>query len=146
MILDMAMGGSTNTLLHILAIAREAGIEYDMARINDLSMRTPNVCKVAPSPTPDGLTYHIQDVHRAGGIQTILGSIARGKPGLLNLDCVTVTGKTLGENLRDYDLRSPEVTREAVSMYLNGCRTTGRSADEVRSMLFEAQGTAPALV
>ena len=144
MVLDMAMGGSTNTLLHILAVAREAGIEYDMSRINELSMKTPNICKVAPSATPDGKIYHIQDVHRAGGIHTILGSIARGKPGLLNLDCVTATGKTLGENIAAYDVRSPHISPEAVAMYVHGCRTTGRTADQVREMLFEAEGVAPA--
>src|SRR5690606_26623582 len=60
MILDMAMGGSTNTLLHVLAIAREAGVPYDIARINDLCQRTPNICKVAPSSD-----YHVQDVHQS---------------------------------------------------------------------------------
>jgi dihydroxy-acid dehydratase len=68
MILDMAMGGSTNTLLHVLAIAREAGIGYGMGRINELSLKTPNICRVAPSATPEGRIYHLQDVHRAGGI------------------------------------------------------------------------------
>ncbi len=144
MILDMAMGGSTNTLLHILAIAREAGIEYDMGRINSLSIKSPNICKVAPSPTPEGKIYHIQDVHRAGGIHSILGSIVRGKPGLLNLDCLTVTGKTLGENITNYDVRSPQVTPEAVAMYVHGGRTTARSVDQVREMLFKAEGLAPA--
>ncbi len=143
MILDMAMGGSTNTLLHILAIAREAGIEYDIGRINELSMKTPNICKVAPSPTPEGTIYHIQDVHRAGGIHSILGSIARGKPGLLNLDCITATGKTLGENIAAYDVRSPLVTQEAVAMYVHGGCTTARTVDQVREMLFKAEGSAP---
>ncbi len=78
MILDMAMGGSTNTVLHVLAIAREAGVEYDIERINQLSHRTPNICKVAPSSN-----YHVEDCHNAGGIHTILGSINRGCPGLL---------------------------------------------------------------
>jgi dihydroxy-acid dehydratase len=146
MILDMAMGGSTNTLLHILAIAREAGIEYDMGRINDLSQKTPNICKVAPSVTPEGRIYHIQDVHRAGGIHSILGSIARGKPGLLNLECMTVTGKTLGENIAEHDVRSARVTPSAISMYMNGCKSTGRTVDQVRNILFEAQGAAPVAV
>jgi len=144
MILDMAMGGSTNTLLHILAIAREAGIEYDMGRTNELSIKTPNICKVAPSATPEGKIYHIQDVHHAGGIHSILGSIARGKPGLLDLDCITATGKTLGENIADFDVRSPFVTQEAVAMYVHGCRTSARTADQVREMLFQAEGVAPA--
>ena len=101
MILDMAMGGSTNTVLHILAIAHEAGVPFTLDRIAELSRKTPNICKVAPSSN-----YHIEDVARAGGIHTILGEIARGRPGLLDLDCPTVTGKTLGENIAEYDIRS----------------------------------------
>ncbi len=91
--LDMAMGGSTNTVLHTLAIAKEAGVEYSLERINTVSKKCPNICKVSPSSN-----YHIEDVHAAGGISGILGEIAR-KDGLLNLDCPTVTGKTLGENI-----------------------------------------------
>jgi dihydroxy-acid dehydratase len=100
MVLDMAMGGSTNTVLHILAIAYEAGVSFTLDRINELSRLTPNICKVAPSSN-----YHIEDVARAGGIHAILGEIARGKPGLLDLSCSTVTGKTLGENIAEYDVR-----------------------------------------
>jgi dihydroxy-acid dehydratase len=108
MVLDMAMGGSTNTVLHILAIAREAGVEYNMERINVLSRRTPNICKVAPSSK-----YHVEDVHNSGGIHTILGAAERGRPGLLHLDCPTVSGKTLGENIADYDIRGTAANAEA---------------------------------
>lgn len=111
MVLDMAMGGSTNTVLHILAIAREAGVEYDIARINELSRKTPNICKVAPSSK-----YHVEDVHNSGGIHTILGAVNRGRPGLLKLDCPTVSGKTLGQNMADYDIRSNTVTDEALAL------------------------------
>lgn len=111
MTLDMAMGGSTNTVLHILAIAHEAGVKYDIARINELSRRVPNVCKVAPSSA-----YAIEHVHNSGGISTILGSVNRGRPGLLTLDCPTVTGKTLGQNIADYDIRSKTVQREALEL------------------------------
>ena len=100
MVLDMAMGGSTNTVLHILAIAHEAGVPFSLDRIDDLSKKTPNICKVSPSSR-----YHVEDVARAGGIHTILGEVARGCPGLLDLTCTTVTGKTLGENIDDYDVR-----------------------------------------
>ena len=92
-VLDMAMGGSTNTVLHTLAIAREAGVEYDLDRINELSQRCPNICKVSPSSA-----YHIQDVDRAGGISAILKEISK-IPGLLATECITVTGRTLGDNL-----------------------------------------------
>src|SRR3954466_1213001 len=100
MVLDMAMGGSTNTVLHILAIAYEAEVDYSMRRIDELSKRVPNICKVSPASS-----YHIEDVARAGGIHTILGEVARGRPGLLNLGCPTVTGKSLGANIAEYDVR-----------------------------------------
>jgi dihydroxy-acid dehydratase len=92
--LDMAMGGSTNTVLHTLALAYEAGVPYDMKRMHEIAARTPNICKVAPSSS-----YHIEDVERAGGISAILYELSR-RPGLLDLDRPTVTGKTLGENIR----------------------------------------------
>ncbi len=102
MILDMAMGGSTNTVLHILALAHEAGVPFTLDRIHELARKTPNICKVAPSSS-----YHIEDVARAGGIHAILGELARGKPELLDLSCSTVTGKTLGQNIDEYDIRGP---------------------------------------
>jgi dihydroxy-acid dehydratase len=111
MILDMAMGGSTNTVLHILAIAHEAGVPFTLERIDELSKKTPNICKVSPSSS-----YHIEDVARAGGIHAILGEIARGKPGLLDLTCSTVTGKTLGENIAEFDVRSPASSQAAQTL------------------------------
>ena len=111
MVLDMAMGGSTNTVLHVLAVANEAGIDYDIERVNQLSQQTPNVCKVAPSSH-----YHVEDVHNAGGIHTILGSVNRGRPGLLKLDCPTVTGQTLGQNIAQYDIRAASVREEALQV------------------------------
>lgn len=92
--LDVAMGGSTNTVLHTLAIARETGIDYPLERINEVSKRTPLICKVAPS-RPD---VYVEHVHAAGGISAILNEIAK-RPGTLNLDAPTVTGRTLGENI-----------------------------------------------
>ena len=128
MILDMAMGGSTNTVLHMLAIAQEAGVKFDLQRINQLSRQTPNICKVAPSSG-----YHVEDVHNAGGIHTILGSIARGRPGLLHLDCPTVSGKTLGQNIAEYDLRSETVCPEA----LEAAAVTGQGVRNVEGMSVE---------
>ena len=130
MVLDMAMGGSTNTVLHMLAVAREAGIEYDIHRIDDLSRRTPNICRVAPSSH-----YHVEDVHNSGGIHTILGSLERGRPGLLNLDCPTVTGKTLGENIAEYDIRRKTAAEEALTM----AAVTTRGERNVRGMNVERQ-------
>jgi len=147
MVLDMAMGGSTNTVLHILAIAREAGVEYDIQRINALSRRTPNICKVSPSSR-----YHVQDVHNAGGIHTILGAIERGRPGLLNLDCRTVTGKTLGQNIAEYDIRAKTVKQEALELAAvtpGGVRTSEgmnvrRAAKSIRDLTPAELGFDPA--
>ena len=111
--LDVAMGGSTNTVLHTLAIAHEAGIPYDIARIDGISRRIPCLCKVSPSSK-----YHMQDVHRAGGIHTILGELKRMN--VLNTGCKTVTGKTLGENIDDWDARSESVTAWAKAVRVSG--------------------------
>ncbi|MBN1509098.1 MAG: dihydroxy-acid dehydratase [Sedimentisphaerales bacterium] len=102
--LDMAMGGSTNTVLHTLAIASEAGIQYDLDRINAISTRCPNICKVSPSTNK----VHVEDVDAAGGISAILNEISK-IPNLLNLDCPTVTGKTLGQNIAKATIKNAEV-------------------------------------
>ncbi|MDR2763328.1 MAG: dihydroxy-acid dehydratase [Planctomycetaceae bacterium] len=112
MILDLAMGGSTNTVLHLLAIANEAGLNYSMNKFNELSERTPTICKVSPS-----CDYHIEDVHNAGGIHTILGEIRRGRPKLLNEKAMTVSGKTIGLTIIAWDVRSKKVSTEALKMY-----------------------------
>ena len=102
MSLDIAMGGSTNTVLHLLAAAQEAGVDFTMADIDRLSRRVPNLCKVAPS-TP---IYHLEDVHRAGGVIGILGELDRA--GLLHTDLPTVHSATLAEALERWDLaRNP---------------------------------------
>ena len=111
--LDVAMGGSTNTILHTLAIAREAGIPYDIARIDAISRRIPCLCKVSPSSK-----YHMQDVHRAGGIHTILGELKRMN--VLNTGCVTVTGQTLGENIDEWDARSEKCSAWAKAARVSG--------------------------
>ncbi|TVZ06212.1 dihydroxy-acid dehydratase [Trebonia kvetii] len=106
MALDIAMGGSTNTILHLLAAAREAGVDFGLKEIDELSRRVPCLCKVAPNGS-----YHVEDVHRAGGIYTILGELDRG--GLLNKTVHSVHGSPLS----DWDLRSPSVLPEAVELY-----------------------------
>lgn len=112
MILDMAMGGSTNTLLHSLAIAHEGEAhDFNMELINELNNKTPNICKVSPSSA-----YHIEDVHLSGGIHTILGEIQRNLPGLLHEDCMTISGKTIGECIKEFDIRSKTVKEEALAM------------------------------
>ncbi len=109
--LDMAMGGSTNTVLHTLAIASEAGIDYDLDRINAISAKCPNICKVSPSSD-----IHIEDVDAAGGITAILNETSK-VPNLLNLDCPTVTGKTLGENIAETSILDPEVIHPLDNAY-----------------------------
>jgi dihydroxy-acid dehydratase len=120
MALDVAMGGSTNTILHLLAAAHEAGVNFGLKEIDELSRRVPCLCKVAPSSS-----YHVEDVHRAGGIPSILGELDRA--GLLNRGVRTVHGSSLAEFLSAWDLGSPSVSDEAVSLYHaapGGVRTT----------------------
>jgi len=103
MSLDIAMGGSTNTVLHLLAAAHEAGVPFGMADIDRLSRRVPNLCKVAPSSQK----YHLEDVHRAGGVIGILGELERA--GLLHTAVATVYSRTLGEALERWDIRRSEL-------------------------------------
>lgn len=103
MTLDVAMGGSTNTVLHLLAAAQEAGVEFTMADIDRISRRVPCLCKVAPA-TPE---YHMEDVHRAGGIMAILGELARAD--LLNLDVGNVHSGTLREAIKRWDVKGDNV-------------------------------------
>tara|TARA_R110002072_G_scaffold90500_4_gene202412 strand:- start:6892 stop:8736 length:1845 start_codon:yes stop_codon:yes gene_type:complete len=104
--LDIAMGGSTNTILHLLAAAQEAELDFDLSKINELSRKIPQLCKVAPNSPK----YHIEDVHRAGGIMAILGELDRA--GLLHSDLPTVHSKTMKEALAKWDImqnNDPEV-------------------------------------
>lgn len=106
--LDIAMGGSTNTILHLLAIAREAGTDFDLSTIDRLSRKVPQLCKVAPNTQK----YHIEDVHRAGGIMAILGELDRA--GLINNQCSTVHTRTMKEAIESWDIilnPSPEVIK-----------------------------------
>ncbi|MEV4113007.1 dihydroxy-acid dehydratase [Nonomuraea sp. NPDC049695] len=111
MTLDVAMGGSTNTILHILAAAREAEVDFGLKEINEISRRVPCICKVAPATNK----YHIEDVHRAGGIPAILGELDRA--GLLHRDVSTVNGGTLADMLTSWDVKSPTVLPEAVELW-----------------------------
>jgi len=120
MALDVAMGGSTNTILHLLAAAHEARVGFGLKEIDELSRRVPCLCKVAPSSS-----YHVEDVHRAGGIPAILGELDRA--GLLNRGVHTVHSSSLAEFLDAWDLRSAAVTSEATELFHaapGGVRTT----------------------
>ncbi|GAB1470603.1 dihydroxy-acid dehydratase [Chloroflexota bacterium] len=103
--LDMAMGGSSNTVLHTLALANEAGVDYPLERINAVADKVPHICKVSPAGK-----WHMEDVHRAGGIPAILNEVQRGT-GMLHFDRLTVTGKTLGESIQGKDIQDEEVIR-----------------------------------
>ena len=121
MALDIAMGGSTNTVLHILAAAQEAEVDFTLSDIDALSRRVPCLAKVAPNSTK----FHIEHVHRAGGIPAILGELRRG--GLLNEDVHTVHSQTMGEWLDEWDIRSGQASEEAREFFLaapGGVRTT----------------------
>jgi dihydroxy-acid dehydratase len=109
--LDMAMGGSSNTILHTMAIAREAQLDYPLYRIDAIAKRTPHICKISPSSD-----YRMEDLHRAGGVSALLKELSR-KNGALHLDQTTVTMKTLGENISDAKLVDSQVIRPVTSPY-----------------------------
>ncbi len=101
---DMALGCSTNTALHLAAIAHEAGLEFDLRMINEVSERTPNICHLAPAGP-----HHMQDLMQAGGVSAVLKELLDA--GMLNGDCVTVTGKTIAETVANAENKNPEVIR-----------------------------------
>jgi len=103
--LDMAMGGSTNTVLHTLALAHEAGVDYPLKRINSVAERVPHICKVSPAGQ-----WHMEDVHRAGGIPAILNEVQRAT-NMLHLDRITVSGVTLGESIKGAEIKDEDVIR-----------------------------------
>lgn len=109
--LDMAMGGSSNTILHTLAVANEAGVALRIDELNAISDRVPHLCKVAPS----GL-HHMEDIDRAGGISAILKMLST-RPGLLHLDAITVSGRTLGETIASAEVRDADVIRTLDTAY-----------------------------
>lgn len=108
--MDMALGCSTNSMLHLPAIAHEAGVELNVDIANEISAKTPNLCHLAPA----GPTY-MEDLNEAGGIYAVMSEIS--KLGLLNLDCMTVTGKTVGENIKNCVNKNPEVIRPVENPY-----------------------------
>ncbi|NOX88483.1 MAG: dihydroxy-acid dehydratase [Calditrichaeota bacterium] len=110
--LDLAMGGSTNTILHALAIAHEAGVEIDLKKLNELSKKVPYLCKVSPA-TP---FVHLEDIDSAGGISAILNELSK-LDGILDTDRPTVTGKTLGENISGAEIRNTKVIRTLKNPY-----------------------------
>jgi len=104
-VLDMAMGGSSNTVLHTLAIAKEAQVDYELDRVNEIAKRTPHICKLSPASD-----LRMEDLHRAGGVSALLNELSK-KDGALHLDQMTVTMQALGENIRDAKVTNHEVIR-----------------------------------
>ena len=120
MTLDIAMGGSTNTVLHLLAVAHEAGVDFKMQDIDALSRKVPCICKVSPSSH-----YHIQDVNRAGGIMAILGELEKG--GLLNTAVARVTDTTLAQAINKWDIQRPTSDSEARILFASAPGNIGRN-------------------
>ncbi len=110
-VMDMAMGGSSNTVLHLMAVANEAGIDYSINRMDEISRKTPTICKVAPSSP-----YHIEDVDAAGGMSALLNEIFRENE-FVNKDCLTVTGKTIAENVAGKRILDDSVIRHLENPY-----------------------------
>ncbi|MCL6632258.1 MAG: dihydroxy-acid dehydratase [Alicyclobacillus herbarius] len=108
--LDMAMGGSTNTVLHLMAIAHEAGIDYDLNRINEIAKRVPYIAKISPASE-----YSIQDVHRAGGVSAIIKELIEA--GAIHPERITITGKTIRENVQDAKILDERVIRPRTNPY-----------------------------
>ncbi|HWQ50678.1 MAG TPA: dihydroxy-acid dehydratase, partial [Terriglobales bacterium] len=107
---DMALGCSTNTVLHLLAIAKEAGVEVDLPLINEISGKVPNLCHLAPAGN-----HHVQDLNAAGGLRAVMAELAKG--GHLDLSCMTATGKPVGENLKDFEGADGAVIRKLETPY-----------------------------
>jgi dihydroxy-acid dehydratase len=129
MALDVAMGGSTNTILHLLAAAREARVDFGLKEIDELSRRVPCICKLAPATAK----YHVEDAHRAGGIPALLAELDRG--GLLHRNVHTIHSATLGEFLDAHDVLSPTVKPEALELFHaapGGVRTVKPYAQHTR--------------
>jgi dihydroxy-acid dehydratase len=106
MVVDMAMGGSTNTVLHMLAIAREAGVDFDLRAIEEVARKVAHIAKIAPSLS----TVHMEDIHRAGGVPAVLHEAAR-RGGIVREGALTVTGETVGERVKDAEIEDREVIR-----------------------------------
>lgn len=132
MTLDIAMGGSTNTVLHLLAVAQEAGADFTMSDIDELSCRVPCLCKLAPNTQK----YSLQECNRAGGIFGIINELAKG--GLINEGVMRVDGKTLGEQLRKYDITGNGIDGDAERIYRSA---PGRKFSTVMGSLDEQWDT-----
>jgi dihydroxy-acid dehydratase len=138
MALDIAMGGSTNTILHLLAAAHEAGVDFGLEEIDAVSRRVPCLAKVAPN-VANGRTYYMEDVHRAGGIPALLGELRRG--GLLNDDVHTVHATTLGDWLDEWDIRGGKASAESEELW--HAASAGPASTPTRPAVASATSSTP---
>ncbi|MDA3056654.1 MULTISPECIES: dihydroxy-acid dehydratase [unclassified Campylobacter] len=113
MVVDMAMGGSSNTILHMLAISREAGAPLNIAELNDISKSVPHIAKIAPSLP----SVHMQDIENSGGLSAVINEIAKFNPNLLNLDALCVSGETLGQRVKDAKISDENIIRPVSNAY-----------------------------
>jgi dihydroxy-acid dehydratase len=119
-------------------MSSEAKLGFGLADIERICKRTPNISRVAPSSTPEGKIYHIQDVHRAGGIHTIMGQLWWDRHNLIHAECLSVTGQTMMKNLEQFSLRSKKCTAAAKRMYREGSQATGKTVQQVKDMYRKA--------
>jgi dihydroxy-acid dehydratase len=134
MSLDIAMGGSTNTVLHLLAVAHEAGVDFTMKDIDNLSRRIPNICKVAPSSP-----YHVQDVNRAGGVMSLMGELERNN--MIDTSVRRVDYPTLKEAISEWDILSRKLTAEAMDFYLSAPSGSRSSEMGTHDLKYESADT-----
>lgn len=134
MSLDIAMGGSTNTVLHLLAIAHEAGVDFTMKDIDSLSRKIPNICKVAPSSS-----YHIQDVNRAGGIMAIMGELHRNK--MIDGSASRVDYRSLREAIDDWDISGGRAKKEAFDLFRSAPSNIRKSEGGFNELLYDELDT-----
>ncbi|MBM0637548.1 dihydroxy-acid dehydratase [Campylobacter sp. VicNov18] len=113
MVVDMAMGGSTNTVLHMLAISREAGVELDIKELNFISSKVAHIAKIAPSLN----TVYMEDIHKAGGVSAVMAEIASVKGHILELDALTITGESLKERLKNIKIKDEHIIRKVSNAY-----------------------------
>lgn len=112
-VVDMAMGGSTNTILHMLAIAKEAEVDFNLESINNIAANVAHIAKIAPALS----SVHMEDINRAGGVSAVMNEISKREKSILHLDALTITGETLGERIANANITDPEIIRHNDNAY-----------------------------
>ena len=112
-VVDMAMGGSTNTILHMLAIAKEAEVDFNLESINNIAANVAHIAKIAPALS----TIHMEDINKAGGVSAVINEVSKREKSILHLDALTITGETLGERIQNANITDPEIIRHNDNAY-----------------------------